>query len=83
MYAAKELYNRDWRYHKELKLWFTRDAGKDSQVQVPPGGYICFDVNAWYAHIQIFQIIILQGFFFNLQGTPVVHKRTSRIGFHG
>lgn len=47
VYAAKELYNRDWRYHKELKLWFTRDAGKDPQVHVPPGGYICFDVNAW------------------------------------
>ena len=23
-YAATELYNRDWRYHKDLKLWFTR-----------------------------------------------------------
>ena len=23
-YAATELYNRDWRYHKDLKLWFTK-----------------------------------------------------------
>jgi hypothetical protein len=24
VYAAKELYKREWRYHKELKLWFSR-----------------------------------------------------------
>jgi len=24
VYAARELYKRDWRYHKELKLWFSR-----------------------------------------------------------
>mmetsp|Transcript_25389 Transcript_25389/g.49954 ORF Transcript_25389/g.49954 Transcript_25389/m.49954 type:complete len:162 (+) Transcript_25389:240-725(+) len=50
VYAAKELYNRDWRYHKELKLWFTRDPS-DQQGGTPhtPSGssYIYFDINTW------------------------------------
>lgn len=27
-YAATELYNREWRYHKDLKLWFTRSSAQ-------------------------------------------------------
>jgi CCR4-NOT transcription complex subunit 2 len=27
-YAATELYNREWRYHKDLKLWFTRSSSQ-------------------------------------------------------
>lgn len=26
VYAAKELFKREWRYHKEMKLWFSRAA---------------------------------------------------------
>ena len=48
LYAAQELYVRDWQYHKELKLWFTRAAQADGLVGQAPGGqYIYFDVNAW------------------------------------
>jgi len=48
VYAAKELYNRDWRYHKELKMWFTRP----SETAISQHGYdrntiIYFDINSW------------------------------------
>ena len=36
--AAQELYKRDWRYHKELQLWFSRDA---------EGRYWYFDIASW------------------------------------
>merc|ERR1712087_845771 len=45
-YAATELYNRDWRYHKDLTLWFTRASrhgGEDSSK----GQYIYFDISEW------------------------------------
>jgi len=45
-YAATELYNRDWRYHKDLTLWFTRatrQGGDDGQK----GQYIYFDITEW------------------------------------
>ncbi|GAB5365906.1 hypothetical protein AAMO2058_001098600 [Amorphochlora amoebiformis] len=56
VYAAKELYNRDWRYHKELKMWFTRPSESDfrslKDVSTYGGGYergsiIYFDINSW------------------------------------
>lgn len=53
VFAAKELYNRGWRYHKELKLWFTRDDGKGTAgagaaaAAAQPGAYWYFDVNLW------------------------------------
>ena len=43
-YAATELYNRDWRYHKDLKLWFTRASQQKEQQK---GQYIYFDINEW------------------------------------
>ena len=48
LYAAQELYNRDWQYHKEMKLWFTRATQADGMVGGGAGGqFIYFDVNAW------------------------------------
>ena len=42
-------YTRDWRYHKELQLWITRDA--DSQPVTATthetGTYVVFDVKTW------------------------------------
>jgi len=48
--AAAELYKRDWRYHKEHKLWFTRVVGSEPTQKTNTyerGSYIYFDVNAW------------------------------------
>lgn len=51
VYAAKELYNRDWRYHKEHKLWFTRDNSASAQPGAKGGRYIYFDINSWERRI--------------------------------
>jgi len=48
--AAQELYNRGWRYHKELKLWLTRDPTAEVTAKTQAyerGTYIYFDVNTW------------------------------------
>ncbi|KAJ3622579.1 hypothetical protein Zmor_004489 [Zophobas morio] len=46
--AAAELYNRDWRFHRTLKLWFTRmmDSGQTGE---PPekSSFVYFDVVTW------------------------------------
>lgn len=41
-YAAQELYAREWRFHRELKLWFKPEPKA-------PGApvYSFFDINAW------------------------------------
>ncbi|CAM9802798.1 unnamed protein product [Discosporangium mesarthrocarpum] len=45
-YAAQELYNREWRFHADLKVWFKRTTQADSNV--PPGvQFIYFDHNNW------------------------------------
>ena len=47
--AAHLLYSRDWRYHKELKIWMTR-AGDSQPSQThafEQGSYIIFDVGSW------------------------------------
>eukprot|EP01113_Clastostelium_recurvatum_P039573 TRINITY_DN6054_c0_g1_i3.p1 TRINITY_DN6054_c0_g1~~TRINITY_DN6054_c0_g1_i3.p1 ORF type:complete len:593 (+),score=122.85 TRINITY_DN6054_c0_g1_i3:120-1898(+) len=50
MHAANELYNRDWRYHKEHKLWFTRVHGTEATHKSPTaekGSYYYFDIGTW------------------------------------
>lgn len=43
--AAVELYKRNWRYHKTLKLWFTSPELEKSNGY--EGGYIYFDIKSW------------------------------------
>lgn len=48
LYAAKELYKRDWKYHKQLQLWFTKPSENMMQkVGYQKGSYIYFDINLW------------------------------------
>lgn len=49
--AASELYSRDWKFHRDLKMWFhkqpslgTMGAGQQANR---PNTYIYFDVNVW------------------------------------
>ncbi|CAO3601003.1 unnamed protein product [Absidia cylindrospora] len=55
--AAQELYSRNWRYHKELGLWLTKESdenGRPVQVfrrtsanAVDRGVYVFFDPTTW------------------------------------
>ncbi|XP_043695044.1 probable NOT transcription complex subunit VIP2 isoform X2 [Telopea speciosissima] len=50
LYAAKELNNRGWFYHREHRLWFIRVANMEPLVKTNTyerGSYICFDPNTW------------------------------------
>lgn len=44
--AAVELYKRKWRYHKDLKLWFSCDA-EAMQSSYEQGKYVYFDIKSW------------------------------------
>jgi len=47
-YAATELYNRDWRYHKDLTLWFTRASRQEGGGEAgQKGQYLGFDIHEW------------------------------------
>jgi CCR4-NOT transcription complex subunit 2 len=48
--AAAELYNRDWRYHKEDRVWITRAPGMEPITKTNSyerGTYFFFDVHNW------------------------------------
>ncbi|KAK6137539.1 hypothetical protein DH2020_028724 [Rehmannia glutinosa] len=50
LFAASELYNRGWFYHRELRLWFTRVKNMEPLVKTNSyerGCYFCFDPNTW------------------------------------
>ncbi|KAL8703624.1 MAG: hypothetical protein Q9201_003194 [Fulgogasparrea decipioides] len=49
--AAHELTNRNWRYHKELMMWLTKDPNFGEPVQISEGvergSYIFFNHRTW------------------------------------
>jgi CCR4-NOT transcription complex subunit 2 len=48
--SARELMNRNWRYHKELTVWLTKDQSVEPIQQGPQcerGIYIFFDPHNW------------------------------------
>ncbi|KAJ7644408.1 hypothetical protein FB45DRAFT_897843 [Roridomyces roridus] len=48
--AAQELWNRNWRYHKELRLWITKESGTAPSAKVPGGEqglYTIWDAENW------------------------------------
>jgi len=48
--AAAELYNRDWRYHKEERVWITRVPGMEPVMKTNTferGTYYFFDAQNW------------------------------------
>lgn len=48
--SARELMNRNWRYHKELQVWLTKDSNTEPVQQSPQserGIYIFFDPHNW------------------------------------
>ncbi|XP_047941998.1 probable NOT transcription complex subunit VIP2 isoform X2 [Salvia hispanica] len=50
LFAANELYNRGWFYHKDLRFWFTRVKNMEPLVKTNSyerGCYFYFDPNGW------------------------------------
>ncbi|KAL9225384.1 hypothetical protein vseg_001317 [Gypsophila vaccaria] len=50
IYAANELYNRGWFYHKDLRLWLMRVPTMEPLVKTNSyerGSFLAFDPNAW------------------------------------
>lgn len=50
--AAQDLYSRGWRFHKELKLWLTKDVYHDGTGVLKGNGfergvYVFFDPTTW------------------------------------
>ncbi|KAJ6620692.1 hypothetical protein B0H10DRAFT_2020057 [Mycena sp. CBHHK59/15] len=48
--AAQELWNRNWRYHKDLRLWITKESGTAPSAKVPGGEqglYTIWDADNW------------------------------------
>uniref|UniRef100_T2M3N6 CCR4-NOT transcription complex subunit 2 n=1 Tax=Hydra vulgaris TaxID=6087 RepID=T2M3N6_HYDVU len=48
--AAAELYARDWRYHKDERVWITRFPGMEPQIKTASyekGTYYYFDPQGW------------------------------------
>lgn len=48
--AARELTSRNWRFHKELKMWLTKDLNSEpiqNTAQSERGVYIFFDPTSW------------------------------------
>ncbi|KAG8903893.1 hypothetical protein FRB99_002593 [Tulasnella sp. 403] len=48
--AAQELYNRNWRYHKEARVWLTKEAGQSplhKDASHERGTYTFFDPERW------------------------------------
>lgn len=55
--AATELYNRDWRYHVEEKIWLMRVPGNyDKSGSIERGTYFYFDATNWRRVPKEFQI---------------------------
>lgn len=49
-YAARELVSRNWRYHKEIQVWLTKDSNVEPVLispEVEKGVYIFFDPHNW------------------------------------
>lgn len=45
-YAAQELYTREWRYHKDHKLWFKREVPAGAPPATPPA-FVYWDIATW------------------------------------
>lgn len=48
--AAQELYKHNWRYHKELKLWLTKEQGVEPTQKTntfEKGTYVFFQPTTW------------------------------------
>jgi CCR4-NOT transcription complex subunit 2 len=48
--AAQELWNRNWRYHKDLRIWITKESGSAPSTKIQggeAGAYTWWDPESW------------------------------------
>ncbi|KAI6709483.1 hypothetical protein JHW43_007981 [Diplocarpon mali] len=58
--AAQELHQRNWRYHKKLQLWLTKDELISPQPMgngTERGYYIFFDIKQWHRERREFTLV--------------------------
>ncbi|TIA86654.1 hypothetical protein E3P99_03617 [Wallemia hederae] len=75
--AAIELFNRNWRYHKDLGLWLTKESGSEPVQKTPMlerGSYIFFDPKSWEKIKREFVLVYDQ-----LEERPAGGKLSSNI----
>ncbi|KAE9363483.1 hypothetical protein N431DRAFT_431701 [Stipitochalara longipes BDJ] len=74
--AAQELHNRNWRYHKKLRTWLTKD---EMMVPQPLGNgtergyYVFFDINSWVRERREFTLV-----YEDLENIPTVPRTLDR-----
>ncbi|KAH8789506.1 hypothetical protein F5882DRAFT_325077 [Hyaloscypha sp. PMI_1271] len=74
--AAQELHNRNWRYHKKLRVWLTKD---DMMVPQPLGNgtergyYVFFDFQSWARERREFTLV-----YDDLENIPTVPRTLDR-----
>lgn len=75
-YAAQELYKREWRYHKDLRLWFGRYASGEGQAPAAGKGpqFLYFDINSWEKRVFSGSIPGLQTGFLSPAEVQVKHQ---------
>lgn len=57
--AARELYQRGWRYHKTLRVWLTKDPTTEpiqKTTQYERGAYVFFDPGSWEKVTKLFTL---------------------------
>ncbi|XP_073133023.1 probable NOT transcription complex subunit VIP2 [Henckelia pumila] len=55
LFAANELHDRGWYFHRELRMWFTRDQNSVPTIRnatFEVGSYVCFDPSTWQTRRQ-------------------------------
>jgi len=57
--VAEELYRRNWRFHKESKLWFHAHTQTDGMA-APKMQYVYFDCSTWQRQLFKGEAAILQ-----------------------
>jgi len=73
-YAAQELYNREWQYHQDLKLWFKRSSSADG-LNFSNNQYIFFDIKTW--ECRVFSNMHAAGNF----SSGLLHEDSVRVKF--
>jgi hypothetical protein len=80
--AAQELYARNWRYHKEMRVWLTKDPASHDTIQKTAthehGRYILFDPNSWSRVTKELTIA-----YESLEERTLTQGRSSGLGFGG